>query len=158
PNFALLEQKSLYPGIDLRYTGVDNQFGWELAVGAGGDAKAVEMSYKGARGLEVSQSGELLIRTKSSLIRASKPKGVDGSGAAVEVSYLVKGDKSVGFEIGDYDVSKGLTISASIESEEGSEGEGTSIVVDSAGSAYVTGQSKSLRADQDLFVMKMNAK
>src|SRR5262249_28511041 len=54
--------------------------------------------------------------------------------------------------------SKGLTISASIESEEGSEGEGTSIVVDSAGSAYVTGQSKSLRADQDLFVMKMNAK
>src|SRR5262249_10156640 len=26
PNFSLLEQKSLYPGIDLRYTGVDNQF------------------------------------------------------------------------------------------------------------------------------------
>ena len=141
----------VYPGIDMLYYGQQQSLEYDFEVAPGTDPRQIMLGFKGIRRLKIEAvTGDLLLETAGGEIRQSKPvvyQEVDGERREVEGRYVVKGKRKVGFKIGAYDKTKTLVIDPVLKYSTylgGSAFEtGNGIAIDSAGNAYVTGQSSS---------------
>jgi hypothetical protein len=159
--YSSIVYENLWDGIDLVYSGTVNRMKYTFVVRPGADPAQIKFAYRGASEIKVNQQGELEVNTPAGGFKDDSPVSFQEiGGQQVEVATRFKlGQLSAhpsspgtpseyGFEMGDYDKTRELIIDPAvliycgyIGGDDTDEGEG--IAVDSAGNAYVTGNTKS---------------
>lgn len=150
PTYAKVKYQAVYPGVDLVYYGNQRQLEYDFIVAPGTDPSTITLGFEGADTLEVDVRGDLVLHTASGEVRQHKPvvyQEVDGIRQEISGSYLLKGERKVGFQVTAYDVSKPLIIdpvlSYSTYLGGSSLDQNFNVEVDDDGNAYVTGPTSS---------------
>ena len=129
------------PGVDVVYRGGGRQFEYDLVVAPGVDPRQIRISFTGAEKIELSQSGDMILRTKAGDVFQRKPVAyqvIAGVRRDVAAAFLLAGGR-IGFEVGPYDRSVPLVIDPTIDYSAWFPGTFTALAVDSGGAAYITG-------------------
>jgi Bacterial Ig-like domain (group 3)/Beta-propeller repeat len=149
PTYGKVKYEGIYSGIDLVYYGNQRQLEYDFIVAPGADPRRIEFDVRGAKRIRQDAHGDLALKVGEGEIRWHKPvvyQEKDGARQLVAARYAITDRNRVGFEVAKYDASRPLYIDPLIYSTYvGGSGvdEGTGIAVDSAGNAYVTGQTNS---------------
>lgn len=141
----------LYRGIDLFYGADGARIKSEFLVTAGADPSQIRFEYEGAVRVSIAKDGELIVSIEAGEFREQAPVIFQNSGSPrdhVNGRYRMLGPRTVGFEIGTYDMTRPLVIDPVITycNYLGGAGVGavTSIAVDSSGNLYVAGWTEAL--------------
>lgn len=151
PNYAEIEVKNIYPGVDLRFYGNARQMEYDFLVTPGADYHQISFRYENVKLLQVDQQGRLVVGTDWGTVSEQAPAVYQESGGSripVGSKYSLAPDGTVSFEVNrDYDPSLPLTIDPVLVYSTylgGSANDwGLGIDVDNAGSAYVCGSTAS---------------
>ncbi|HEY0099618.1 MAG TPA: SBBP repeat-containing protein, partial [Pyrinomonadaceae bacterium] len=151
PTFGRVRYKEVYPGIDVVYYGNQRQLEYDFVVAPGRDARAVSLEFAGADKLEVDAGGDLLLTVGGEVVRQRKPviyqEAAGGARREVEGGYVLQPRGRVGFHVGEYDAERPLVIDPILVYSTYLGGSGTDdgndIKVDSAGNAYICGNTSS---------------
>ena len=150
PTYSRVKYESIYPGVDLAFYGNPRQLEYDFTVAPGASFKPVRISFDGARRIRLDDSGDLLIETPVGEIRQRKPIIYQETGGAkqpIDGGYVIRGEREVGFEFGDYDTSRTLVIDPVFVYSTSIGGlyndNANAVAVDAAGNAYVTGMTTS---------------
>jgi RHS repeat-associated protein len=151
PNYGRVVYADVYPGVDLVYHGSSGQqLEYDFDVAPGTDPGVIQLAVAGAKGLRLDEQGQLVVATSGAELVEHAPgiyQEIDGVRRAVPGRYVLAGGNRVGFQVVAYDRSRPLVIDPSLSYSTylGGSGEdhGTSIAVDAAGNAYVTGYTNS---------------
>jgi hypothetical protein len=84
PNYAKVQYKNVYPGVDLLYYGGPSersedagepgrQLEYDFVVAPGADPKAIRLEIRGAKGIKSDREGNLVLRIKGGEVRFRKP-------------------------------------------------------------------------------------
>jgi len=175
PHYARIQYEGVYPGIDLVWYGNQRRLEYDFVVVPGADPKQIQVAYEGVESLMVDAGGDLVLRTALGEVRQQKPRvyqEIGGKRVEVEARYTVAARNRVSFELAMYDRKRELCIDPLVlvySTYLGGSGAdaGNAIAVDAAGSAYVTGYTKSthfptqsayqatFQGSQDAFVTKL---
>ena len=117
PQFARVQYKSVYPGVDLVYYGDQGQLEYDFRVAPAGDPKQIALNFQGASAHIVSgggsDSGDLILSTADGNVRFYAPHIYQQDGNTqkpVVGGFRQLADNKIGFTIGDYDHSRELVI------------------------------------------------
>jgi hypothetical protein len=115
PTYAAIVYRDLYPGIDLRYEGVEGRLKGSYIVAPGADPSRIRWSYSGARSARVDEQGNLLLALPASgekgaaaaassttVLMETKPvawQELENGRRPVTVRYEVDRDGSIGFAL-----------------------------------------------------------
>jgi hypothetical protein len=148
PNYARVLYRSIYPGVDLEYYGNQSQLEYDFVIAPGANPRIIKLSFEGTRKIAIDAQGKLVLHTAGGKIRQSKPlvyQMLNGVKQEVDGHYVIKGDREVGFAVGSYDESAPLVIDPVISYSSyiggGNNDIAHDIAVDSAGNAYLTGET-----------------
>jgi hypothetical protein len=174
PTFARVRYSGAYPGIALEAHGTGRSLEYDFRIAPRADPARIRLAVRAADSLRLNASGDLVIRSGQARFVQHAPVAYQpaaGGRRAVDARFTVDG-RRVGFALGPYDTHRPLVIDPLVLSYStylggNSFDEGTAIVVDSSGSAYVTGQTDStdfntlnpIEGDStgiDVFVSKLN--
>jgi Beta-propeller repeat/Viral BACON domain/Putative binding domain, N-terminal len=173
--YARVKYEHVYRGIDLVYYGNHRQLEYDLIVAPGADPKRICFAVAGVDDLRIDKMGDLVFSTVAGEVRQQKPRVyqlLNGSKKTIPGKYVRKGERVVGFELGAYDPSQPLVIDPILSYSTflgGSNNDsGSCIAVDSAGNAYVAGNTGSFDFPtakplqtfiplSDAFITKLNA-
>jgi photosystem II stability/assembly factor-like uncharacterized protein len=151
PNYSRVKYQNAYPGVDVVFYGNQRQLEYDFIVAPGADFKQVRLAFDGAGRIRLDDSRDLLIETSVGEIRQRKPiiyQETGGIKHPVEGGYAIRGEREVGFELGDYDASRAVVIDPVLvysTSIGGSYNDNANAVaVDAEGNAYITGMTTSL--------------
>lgn len=149
PTYAKVKYEDVYPGVDLVYYGTQRHLEYDFVVAPKADPRRIQLDIRGARHVSRSARGDLVIRMAGGEVRWLKPfvyQIKDGLRHNLEGHYVVRGNR-VGFEVSGFDHDRPLIIDPSLAYSTflgGSGGDyGSSIAVDAAGNAYITGSAGS---------------
>jgi Beta-propeller repeat len=149
PTYERLTYRDLWPGIDMLVGGNSGKLKYEFVVRPGAKISDIRLAYTGAERVSLSRSGGLLIHTPLGTLRDARPRTfqrVDGRRVAVETRYTLAGG-SYGFTVGEHDRGRPLLIDPSLAYSTYLGGSaydvGFGIALDSAGAAYVAGETQS---------------
>jgi len=150
PIYKEVIYQDLYPGIDLKVYGTNQQMEYDFIVNPGADPNKISLAGEGIDGLEVDPEGNLLIKTAITDIKHLKPtiyQEIEGKTQTVEGSFQILNNR-IGFDIKNYNKDYPLTIdpltltySTYLGGNNTEDGKG--IAVDSQDCAYVTGYTYS---------------
>jgi len=152
PNYASVRYSAVYPGIDLVYHGNQDQLEYDFIVAPHADPKNIRMRFDGANRLGVNQAGELVIGTAGGAVVQHKPLVYQQDGqrrVTVAGSYVLLPHHQASFVVASYDRSRPLVIDpvlvySTYLGGSGNYDGGNAITVDGSGSAYITGQTRSV--------------
>jgi hypothetical protein len=173
PTFARVVYRNAYPGVDLVYYGRQGRLEYDYLVRPGADPSRLKLRFGGAEKLRLTAGGDLLLRVRGGTLRLQKPsiyQELPGARRPIAGGYVLNATGEVGFRLGAYDASRPLVIDPGLLYSTylgGSNGDsGFGIAVDSAGDAYVYGDTSSTdfpttagafqTGGNDLFVSKLN--
>ncbi len=190
PQYSSVTYRQVYPGIDLIYHGDEESAGrleYDFLVAPGADPSRILLAFdtsaapgKPNRGrqspLALIGSGDLLLVSGRTAIRQLRPRVYQVThGRRQEISgrYVLAGDRTARFELGEYDHAAALVIDpvllyGTVLPGSGNDS-GLAVAADSSGNAYVTGYTSSsdfltasplqgqLAGGKDVFVSKVNA-
>jgi Beta-propeller repeat len=176
--YARVNYRGIYPGVDLTFYGQQRQLEFDFIVQPGASPNSIALGVEGAKKIATDASGDLILGSAAGDLRLHKPAAYQMRGdlrQPVDARFVIKGTE-VAFVVGDYDRGRELVIDPSFLYSTylgaGAEDDGYAIAVDSAGSAYVTGQTSSpgfpvkgalpapngaLQGTSDAFVTKFSA-
>jgi Beta-propeller repeat len=173
PNYSRVRYRDIYPGIDLVYYGNPDQLEYDVVVAPGVDPQSFLIAFEGADDLSINGNGDLVMEIAGAQILQHKPQvyqWFEGRQTSISAKYRINAEKHVAFSVGDHDVAQPIFIDPvlSFSFNFPGRGFGSGIVVDSSGSAYITGVAGS--ADfpttvgafqttwkgEDAFVAKLN--
>jgi hypothetical protein len=178
PTFLGASYRAVWPGIDATFSGSQGRLEYTFAVAPGADPGRIALGYAGQRGLHLALDGSLAVSTAGGRsVRQLAPHAYQVRGGLrvpVASFYVLHGDR-VGIRVGGYDHRLPLIIDPTVElaystylgGNQGDQGNG--IAVDSAGNAYITGNTQSTDfgtpgayqstsgGGQDAFVAKLSA-
>jgi uncharacterized repeat protein (TIGR01451 family) len=176
PAFERVRYESVYKGVDVVYYGRQGRLEYDFVVAPGADPARIRLRFDGARSTRVDEDGDLVISTEGGDVRQQRPvayQEFDGVRREVTARYAVDARGRVRFELGDYDRGRALVIDPVLLYSSYLGGadtdQGSSIAVDSSGSAYVVGSTTSadfpttnarqpaLAGSLDAFVAKLDA-
>lgn len=181
PNFARVNYKQIYPGVDLAYYGNQSHLEYDFVVAPGASARIIELAFQGATAMQLDATGALEVLSVRQKLVLSKPRvyqRIGHSMVPVEGRFTWRGRNRIGFQIGAYDRARPLIIDPTVSPilsystylGGSQDDEGSDIVVDSSGNAYIVGstdstdfptsapEQASLGAGFDAFVAKLNSK
>src|SRR5277367_1593495 len=179
PRFGRVRYRDLYPGIDLKFYGNGRQLEYDFVIAPEANPSAIVLRFSGVSRLETTSAGDLLIDAGGARIAQRAPRAyqmIGGVRRSVAAFYQVEErSKLVQISVASYDRAKPLIIDPVLEYGTffgGSNTDGVnSLAVDSAGNAYITGQTISAsltglepgslqparKGGWDAFVAKINA-
>ncbi len=176
PMYQRILYRDLYPGIDMTYASAGSRIKSEFLLAPGADPGLIQLKYSGAENLEIDSTGALLARGEHIEMREEAPLIYQESASGrvrIPGQYTLRGDNTVGFEIGAYDAALPLIIDPvlSYATYLGGSGIGavTGLAVDSSGDLYVTGWTEAVdfpvdgpaqasnQGGVDVFIVKLNA-
>ncbi len=147
-SYAKLRTQGLYPGVDVVYYGDHRQLEFDFVVAPKADPRAIALSFSSMDKIYKDSNGDVVAELNGQPVRFAKPyayQRVAGVLHTVEVEYELAAAGSVHLRVGDYDPSLELTIDPAVTYATflgGSQGDvGNGVAVDSAGDAFVTGQT-----------------
>jgi hypothetical protein len=151
PTHRTLTYQGLWPGIDVSYSGQTGNLKYEFVVAPDADPTRIATAYRGASAMTLQGSGALEVTTPGATLVDGAPFAYQESPRGrteVESSYRLSGDRTVGFRLGPYDRSRPLVIDPEVLVYSTflgglQEDDVSGIAVDPAGSAYVTGSTRS---------------
>ncbi|HLB93023.1 MAG TPA: SBBP repeat-containing protein [Terriglobales bacterium] len=165
PTYSRVKYQEIYSGIDLVYYGNQRQLEYDFIVSPGADPHLIALDIVGAKRIRQDAHGDLVFemelgpataRTKDAKIKASDSEirwhspvvyqEKNGARQQIAAHYSITHTNRVAFELAKYDSSRPLYIDPLIYSTYlggSSLDNGSSIAVDSSGSAYVTGTTYS---------------
>lgn len=151
PNFAAVERKNLYPGIDVRfYDGGGKSLEYDLIVAPNADAGVAKIAIDDDKTASLDEAGSLVVKTADGDFVQHKPVAyqlVDGERRAVEAEFVIE-NNVVSFKLGDYDRALPLTIDPVVNFLSylgGSDSDSLNKVkTDAAGNIYLAGETSSL--------------
>jgi hypothetical protein len=152
PTYSEVDRDQVYPGIDLTYRPDGKQLEFDFRVAPGVNPDPIRMIYSGASKMHLSAVGDLILDTDAGPVSILKPfayQEIGSKRAPVAVSYGLLPGGEVGFQVGKYDHSRALVIDPTVgpsvdySTYLGSGGGDTftSIAVDAAGEAFITGST-----------------
>jgi Beta-propeller repeat/Bacterial Ig domain len=185
PNYARVQYRGIYPGVDLILYGNHSQLEYDFVVAPGADARAIQLAFDGIDGMSIDRAGNLVVSTAAGVMRQHKPivyQEIGGVRHAIDGRYVIQPDRRVSFQVARYDTRKPLVIDpvltfATYLGGPGEELFGLSaaatqssypaVAVDSQGNVYLTGYNggtatnfpgppTQLGAGYHVFVAKIN--
>lgn len=118
PTYAALEYHNLYPGITLRYDGVEGTLKGTYTVAAGADPSRIAWTYEGAQAVELLPNGDLSLTLPDGSVLAERAplawQDIHGERVPVAARFLLDGTH-VRFALGSYDSSAPLVIDPTLE-------------------------------------------
>jgi hypothetical protein len=170
PTYARVICEKVYPGIDMIYHGSQGKLEYDFVVAPGSDADRIRLRFNGAQKTTIDPRGNLIIQAQGTEVRHNKPvayQEADGAREEVRAEFNLFADDTVGFQVGEYDRTRELVIDPVLVFSSylgGSAADsGSGIFVDSEGSAYVLGNSRSsdftngTEDNADIFIGKLTA-
>lgn len=179
PTYGAVSYRGLYPGIDLSYSGAGGELKGTYTVAPGANPTSIRWRYQGADRVSVDSAGNLQVQLGGSgdiTVREQAPvawQEIGGRRVSVDVRYAVGKAGEVRFGVGRYDQAYPLTLDPTLVYSTflGGSGyeHGYGIAVDSAGNAYIAGQTISAdfptlnpyqpnrRGNIDAFITKLSA-
>jgi hypothetical protein len=147
PNYARVRYGSVYSGIDLVVYGKQQRIEYDWMVAPGADPACIRLSFTGASGIRVDESGDLVLATAGAEIRHRKPyvyQRVNGQIREIQGSFVIALHGDVRFHVGDYDKRRPLVIDPQLEYAASLGGStfpntGTGIAADRNGNTYIAG-------------------
>ncbi len=156
-NYERVRYQNVYDGIDIVYYGNQKQLEYDFVVSPNADLRSIALVFNGARKFKIDAGGDLVFKFGASQLRQHRPvayQEIDGMRQEIAANYVIANDKGqrtkneIKFEVAEYDHTKPLVIdpvlSYSTYLGGGADTFGTSIAVDSSGSAYITGSTNAL--------------
>ncbi len=150
PTFEGVRYRGVWPGIDARFYGNQQQLEYDFDVAPGASVGAIGLRFAGQHHLAIGRDGALLLDLGGRMLRQPPPRATQLAGGHPQVvpsRYVLRGDGRVGVAVGAYDNGRPLRIDPkllySTYLAQGIESPAYSIAVDSKGSAYITGQTTS---------------
>jgi Beta-propeller repeat len=147
PTYAKVEQRNVYPEIDLIYYGSHGRLEYDFIVKPGADPRQIRMRFDGAERIDLNPAGELVIHIGETTIHQRRPviyQNVDGVRREVAGGYVFAGEREIGFQLAAYDSDRALVIDPvfffSTYLGGSSLDAAYSVAIDAAGNAYLTGQ------------------
>jgi hypothetical protein len=153
PTYSQVKYHEVYPGVDLLFYGNQRRLEYDFLVAPGADAKAIALDIQGASKLRIDQYGNLRMKVAGGEVQLQKPvifQEVNGERREIAGNYAIANNHEVGFSISNYDATRPLTIDPVLNyvtylGGSGSLGDAaTGIALDTAGDAYVAGQTFSI--------------
>lgn len=156
-NFARVQYRGLYPGVDLAFYGSQGHLEYDFVVAPGANPKAIQLQFDGVAGMHLDAAGDLVLSSATGEVRQHKPVIYqDGPGGrqAVAGKYVLEANNRVAFEIARYDRSETLVIDPALTfatylgsngtdvfgiSEVASKATYPAVAADLQGNVYVTG-------------------
>jgi hypothetical protein len=149
PTYAKVKYENIYNGIDLVYYGNQRQLEYDFIVAPGADPRRIAFNVSGTNQIRLDAHGDLVFKMGEEEIRWHNPVAYqekDGGRQEIAAHYAITDKNRVGFALAKYDASRPLYIDPLLYSTYlGGTGDdqGFGIAVDSAGNAYITGQTGS---------------
>jgi hypothetical protein len=113
PQFARVQYRDLYPGVDLDFYGKQGRLEYDFEVGPGADPRVINLQFSGAQGVHIAANGDLVLPVDGREVRFQAPhvyqKTASGE-QAVAGKFVQRAGNQIGFETGDYDRSRTLVI------------------------------------------------
>jgi hypothetical protein len=149
-NYAGVEYRGVYPGIDLVYHGNQGQLEYDFDVAPGADPGAIRLRVEGASSLALDPQGNLVLHAAGGDLVQHAPvvyQDVGGVRRPVAGRFVLEGGDQVGFALGAYDKRLPLVIDPTLSYStflDGTAFENSgAIAVDRNGNAYVVGNTTS---------------
>jgi len=149
PSYESISLGEVYKGIDLTLKAYGNNVEKLFTVLPEGNPEVIRVKMAGAKGLSVSEKGELEVITELGSVRFTKPiayQKIAGEKQAVELAYAIYEGNTYGFKVGNYDEKRPLIIDPLLASTfigGGGYDTASSIAFDGTGNLYVAGASNS---------------
>jgi hypothetical protein len=117
PTYAKVTYHNVYPGIDLAFHDKAGHLESDIIVSPGANLANFLMRFEGADRLTLGPSGDLVAITKSGRLCLHRPVAYQGEKddkRTVLASYVVRGDREIGFRVDPFDRSQALVIDPEI--------------------------------------------
>ena len=156
PTYQAVRYEEIYPGIDLRFYGNNQQLEYDFIVNPGADPDGIALAYEGIEKLSINAGGELVVQLKDGAMIQKRPviyQDIAGQRQAVAGEFQIQVPQngepwSYRFELAAYDRTQQLIIDPILSYSSflgGSNHDyGYDIAVNAAGEAYVVGATLSL--------------
>lgn len=169
--YAAVNYGNVYPGVDMAFHGQQRQFEFDFVVAPHANPAPISFGVQGSQKIATDADGNLILSSSIGNVTLHKPVAYqdrNSSREPVDARFVIEANNTVSFQLGAYDHSRELVIDPSVTYATylggSAEDEGLAIALDSAGNAYITGQTKSpLFGGQttsgtnfSVFVTKMN--
>jgi hypothetical protein len=113
PNYARVEYRQAYPGVDVIYYGIHDQLEYDFVLAPGADPGAIRMRFSGAGRLRVTRDGDLVMESPSGRMTQKAPliyQDSSGGRRAIGGRYVLLGGNTVGLKVDGYDKRRKLVI------------------------------------------------
>lgn len=150
PTYARVRYGELYPGVDAVFYGREGEIEYDLILSPGTSPGKISFALDGAKQIKLAANGDLVLSLENgrSKVRQLKPtvyQQVNGTRRLLAARYVIRRDKTVGFEVTGYDRKLPLVIDPRLAYSTyiGSNTVDTvsSVAVDQFGDAYITGST-----------------
>ncbi|MEK6286387.1 MAG: SBBP repeat-containing protein [Acidobacteriota bacterium] len=169
--YSRVSYSGVYPGVDLMFYGDQRQLEYDFTLAPGADCHVIKLRFEGANDLELNPEGALILHTAAGEVRHERPvayQETNGARLQIQADFKRMDDGTIGFEVGDYDPTLPLVIdpvlvySTYVGGSAADAGRG--IAVDSAGNAYLVGDSfssdflfRASTTNSDIFIGKLSS-
>jgi len=141
-NYARVQFREIYPGIDLVYRGGSGALEYDWIVKPGADPGQILLKFEGAESIELDPAGDLVLHTSTGAITHRKPS-IFQAAHPIAGHYAILPNSTVRLEIAAYDRKRLLIVDPVLTYSSFLGGstldQGNAIAVDSTGAAYVGG-------------------
>jgi hypothetical protein len=114
PNYARVEYRQAYPGVDVIYYGTSHgQLEYDFVLAPGADPGAIRMRFSGAGRLRVTREGDLVMESPSGRMTQKRPLIYqESAGGRREIGgrYVLVARDTVGLKVDGYDRRRKLVI------------------------------------------------
>lgn len=113
PQFARVQYRNLYPGVDLDFYGKQGRLEYDFEVNPGANPGRIALHFDGAENLQIASNGDLVLASSGRELRFEGPHIYQPSPSGnqeVNGKFVLRAGNDIGFELGEYDRSRALVI------------------------------------------------